>query len=176
MPEISLEEAVSLTGRSERTVRSYIKKKKLLATKVGGKWFVDLESTRKLVGNIPENTDDNSGLPSGSSDFGVENLVCFRLASEVFNMPVWSDRENSFWSDLESAKNRFFYSLGAGYYSYGNVKLRHYSEARAALGGAIALVCATGPRSVKADIRCVEQKLIPALTSLIKKMERKDSR
>jgi excisionase family DNA binding protein len=184
MPEVSLEEAAKLLNKSERTLRDYIKRKKLRATKVGGKWFVDVESTRKLVGSLPEEaaktSDLPSGLPSGSSgssDLGVEHLACFRLAREVFAAPMWLDEKSPFWIDLNHVKGVFFRSLGAGYYSYGANKVRHYSEARAALGGAIALVCGCADEvDGKADLWLVEQKLIPAVTSLIRKMEKKENR
>jgi len=173
MREISLEETVKLLDKSERTIRSYIKRKKLKATKVGNKWFIEFESAQKLLGNSPEDLDKISGKPVRPSGIGVENLACFNVAMEVFSASIWVDDKNPFWSELVKLKCSFFCALGAGYYSYGTTKSRYYREARAALGSAVALVCAAGSSKYIDDLGLLEQKLIPALTSLIKKMERK---
>ena len=89
-------------------------------------------------------------------------------------MPLWKQNSGVLTKQLKEIEDNVIKALGAGYYSYGAKKAYYYSEARAQIGSAVALVYRdkTVLSDWQKDIEFVEFKLIPALSSLIKRMER----
>ncbi len=74
---------------------------------------------------------------------------------------------------FKTFRDEVLMALGAGYYSYGKKKASFYSDARARLGALLGLIYADNHLLGEntATIEAVEEKLIPAISSLIKKME-----
>jgi len=80
--EVNLEEAASLLGKSEKTIRVYINKKKIAATKVGGKWFLDLASILRLKSDLEVQL-GNSAVQLGNSAVQLGNSEVQLGNSEV---------------------------------------------------------------------------------------------
>lgn len=186
--EFGVEEVATILGVSDRQVRKYIGEKELQAKKVGKTWFVDKASVDRVLSarsqvstRLPEPLSEP--LPElGPIKHGVklkrsgnpESLACFRIAQRAFLMPLWRQESGPMKSPLKDIEQAVVKSLGAGYYSYGATKVRYYSEARAQVGGALGLLYQDPKAKAKwaADVAFIESDLVPALSSLIKKIER----
>ena len=99
--ELSLEEAMSSLGVSEKTIRKYIKLKRLKAVKVGKRWFIDeasLDLMRRIVQDEPLVTTAKSATvkarleaPTAATAMAVHGLACYRLflaASSQFHFDI----------------------------------------------------------------------------------------
>jgi len=196
--EVSVPEAASMLGVSARMLRLYIESRKIKALKVNRRWYVDtasLEAFRQRMHfpaassqqpaassqpeeTLPDPRDKSTARKAVTkARGGLSDLACYRLCLEAFSMPLWAGEPSLIGERLVELKNQTLESLGAGYYSYGEQKLRHYSAARAALGAAIGLVL--GVPSLKdtyrADISFLLDNCLPAFSALLKKLEKGSS-
>jgi excisionase family DNA binding protein len=74
-PGLTIKQAAESVGRSDQTVRDWIKNKKVAATLIDGKYFIDDESLeehrRRLQGNLPEPSRFQKGETPAPSDGAV---------------------------------------------------------------------------------------------------------
>ena len=85
--ELSLDEAMASLQVSEKTVRKYIKLKRLKAVKVGKRWFIDeasLELMRRVVQDEAPATSSQEQIAQArhatpaASTMAVHGLACYR--------------------------------------------------------------------------------------------------
>jgi len=74
---------------------------------------------------------------------------------------------------IQTHRSQALSELGAGYYSFGDSKIIHYQRARSAVGGMVGLIYSL-PDPLVTDLRVdwLEEKVLPALSSLLKAMEK----
>ena len=183
MKEVNLEEAASLLGKSEKTIRVYINKKKIAATKVGGKWFLDLASILRLksdlevqLGNSEVQLGKLDNLAMGKSASGISSLAAYRQALKSLSLPMWQSLDEHAWlgEELKKLRIQILSSLGSGYYSFGRNKINFYNDARAGAGAILAL-CHSDPKYNQAwshDLKNLEHEFLGAVTALVKRMEK----
>jgi len=108
-------------------------------------------------------------------------LACFRLCIEAFKMPLWSEPEPETLRSTQEIRTRIndlrfvvLENLGAGYYTFGRSKCACYDTARNAIGATVALVLSDTGLSERfaVDVLFLQQKVLPAFSSLIIKIER----
>ncbi len=88
-------------------------------------------------------------------------------------MAMWRSNGNQ---ELNFFKTQILANLGAGYYSYEYAaKHKYYSKARAFTGSILAYLLSNKETANqwKNEIQFIEQKLLPALSALIRTMEKK---
>jgi len=191
--EIGVDEAAELLGVGERMVRLYIDEKRIKGLKVGRKWFIDLASVEAF--RRARSGDAEPGLSSpvgGLSEALAEvapkgsqkrrdprQLAPFRL----FNQ--WISRENpnlvcqdrEFLARLSALGSEVLSEMGAGYFSFGPDKIVHYRRARGSIGGILGMIYSRKDDEISSfHPDDLEQKVLPALSSLIRAMERKNNR
>jgi len=183
--ELSLEEAMSSLGVSEKTIRKYIKLKRLKAVKVGKRWFIDeasLELMRRIVQDEPLVTTAKSSTvkarhvaPTSANAMAVHGLACYRLflaASSQFHFDQ-EEAEIAAYFRLQSRDTLAL--LGAGYYGYGRSKTIAYEQARAAIGKILGIL-ASDPemyRRHQVVAELLEKDVLPAFGALMRKLETK---
>lgn len=199
--EASVEEASQVLNVTPRTVINYINSKEIEAIKVGKSWFIDRPSLeafkqRYNLGEQPpppqgtssENTEikrsetrkfpENSARQKKSDP--VHTLRLFQIAKETLHNISPKNLLPTDRTDLHekflNLKAEAVELLGAGFYSYDNrLKARLYDRARAKVGGMLSLVYfyqKSEPRSSEVTQK-IEQELMPAFSSLIRKLEMK---
>ncbi len=119
---------------------------------------------------------ENLEKPEGKNK-SPHALACYRLCLQAFNMPFWKMAEMGepqMKERLSHIQFEILENLGAGFYSYGDIKCYHYRKARGSIGAALALAYSREDISKKweKDVFFVETKVLPAFSSLIKKVER----
>ncbi len=94
-------------------------------------------------------------------------------------MPFWkyienSSNDNKILPIIDRHKYKILEALGSGFYSYGTSKIAFYSNAREYLGAILGLVYANPEflEKWKKDVEFLEKNLIPAFSSLIRKMQK----
>jgi len=117
---------------------------------------------------------------------GLRGLNCYHLAVEIFTREAWgavaSDSfhlnsipsKDIFVSRLLTLQLKILEALDAGYHTFGGTKTSHYSSARAAAGGLLALVSANKSLSgaLENERELIEEKLLPALIALQRTAEK----
>jgi len=67
--------------------------------------------------------------------------------------------------------------MGAGYFSFGPDKMFHYRRARGAVGGILGMIYSRQDDEISSlQPDDLQQKVLPALSSLLRAMERKSGR
>ena len=169
--EVSPEEAASWLGVSSRTIRNLIKRKSLDAKKVSGKWFIQGSSLRRY--KKAEGQAASSATLKSSAHQGPKRLAAYRLCLYALKDFDVVAKEAEATEELMKRRLEVISELGAGFYSFGKDKLRHYQNARSGLGAIVTLIDAfcDEPRAKEcADF--VARECIPALGSLIRKLEK----
>ena len=182
--ELSLDEAMASLQVSEKTVRKYIKLKRLKAVKVGKRWFIDeasLELMRRVVQDEAPATSSQEQIAQArhatpaASTMAVHGLACYRLFLAA---------SGQFHYDQEAAEIATYFRLqcrdtlallGAGYYGYGRSKTMAYEQARAAIGKVLGIL-ASDPelyRRHQVVAELLERDVLPAFGALMRKLERK---
>ena len=103
----------------------------------------------------------------------ILNLSCYKLCVEVFT--AWSE-STSDPAIFEELKNTTLKNLGAGYYSYDlRLKCDFYRKSRASIGSLLAILYSRKDwvETHKKEIHFLEEKALPALSALIRKMEKR---
>ena len=101
------------------------------------------------------------------------HLNCYKLACEAFDQFNWQKNKDQ---ELHSFRIQILAKLCAGYYSYEyTIKYNYYSQARAFVGSVLAYLLSHKNlrEQWKIEINFIEQKLLPALSALIRNMEKK---
>ena len=194
--EITVQEASALLGVTTRSVLNYIKSKEIEAIKVGKSWFIkkpSLDSFSKRYGFTREqaevtptktaeikipNEQVNQSRENNETKFSVKNLRAFKLSKEILDKEKLQKLLSS--CPAQSKILTHFHDavsyLGAGYYAYNTEdKLRLYRKSREKLGSALALIYYSID-SIQNDshiIDNIEGQLLPAYSSLIKRMDKK---
>lgn len=165
--EVTPEEAAKTLGVHPRTVRNMIKNKQLDATKVNRKWYIKRQSVINAKGSEQPNPKQKT------YGKGPRDLAAYRLclhAFEHFDLQVGIEDV-----DLRIKKRQWdiIEYLGAGFFSYGTEKIRHYRQARASLGALLGLIHATDPESkaMKKALEFLELECNAAMGSLLRKFE-----
>jgi excisionase family DNA binding protein len=171
--EISPEEAAVLLGVHPRTVRNLISRKKVVAAKVNGKWYIDKASVLNLA---PGEAD--AALPKipPKSHIGPRILAPYRLCLHAFEQFDWQfEAPAHVQARIPLLQLAVLENLGAGFYAYGDEKKRHYRAARAALGGLLGIIHPYRDKNagVSKAIEFLEEECVSATASLIRKLERK---
>jgi len=105
----------------------------------------------------------------------VKDLACYKLALSAFRRPLWQGEEgNPYAQRLTSLRLQILEHLGAGYYSFGSGKHHHYNCARGLVGSALALIYSNDEVMGRFadDVAYLEQELLVAFGSLLRKIER----
>ena len=105
----------------------------------------------------------------------IKSLACYRLTIEAFKMPMWQQTENKDYSKcLKEFRYKILEHLGAGYCSFGPGKRYHYDQVRGLVGSILALMYSDDNASTiyEKDLLFLENDLLLAITSLIRKIER----
>lgn len=203
--EMSVVEAATLLGVTSRSVLNYIKSKEIEAIKVGKAWHIKRPSVEAFssryglykkeadepnIQEVPEKINvslktHSLGQPPArqiaDDRFTVKKLRAFSLTEEVLNS---IDFEATFTDpdlkiEIRDRLNSCIALLGAGYYSFEIAdKISLYGKARENLGAVIALMYYhlnkdTNGLQIIAEL---ESKLLPAYSSLIKRLDKKRER
>lgn len=198
--EVSVDEAAQVLGVTPRSVLNYIKAKDIEAIKVGKSWFINrpsLEAFKQRYNlglNIPlnhggdsENAEksdsENRNFPENSArqkkkGDPVHTLRLFQIAKETLQN---INSKNLFPAERADLHKKFLdlkaealELVGAGFYSYDNrLKARLYDRSRAKVGGMLSLVYFYHKDDGKLPevIQKIEHELMPAFSSLIRKLE-----
>lgn len=75
---------------------------------------------------------------------------------------------------LERIKLLVISEIGSGYYQFGKRKQDHYNKARSALGQMAALLDAYPEQGLEKAKQFITEECLPALGSLMRKLERKN--
>lgn len=189
--QVSVTEAARMLGISSRSVLNYIKGREIAAIKVGKKWHVERASVEvfKQTHGFAENFDAEVKEEDSSSERKegavsksqtLASLRCYQICKTAFEMPKWNPVKVSdprLHDRLVLLRNTALESLGAGYYSFHSAsKARHYEQSRNAVGAILAQLQVGPDKFVGAwreEIDYLEKELLPAYSSLIKKIERR---
>ena len=193
--EIGLGEAAALLKVSEKTVRNYIKLRKIQAVKVAKNWYVDRVSlTSFMATQIPDllsaeiptsqqgpvpaaNAAGRVAPPVANDGAAVHNLACYRLFLAAVEQFTWDQEESGLQQFLNSKCRDVIAHLGSGYYAFGHAKRSHYEVARAGIGGMISVLAAEPAlyqRHQKAA-KFLERDVLPAFAALMRKLEQRGS-
>ena len=162
--EISVEEAAKILGISSRSVTNYLSSRQLEGVKVGKKWFVKSTSVLAIRPQgmplheikLPALEEPRSKhqvekqpgkkwepLKEKTSQRGLQKLSAFiRLHNAyLFFLQIAQEIENPaictfIKTELESVTG----DVGAGYYSFGPMKLKLYTRARIKMGRLVSIV------------------------------------
>jgi excisionase family DNA binding protein len=172
--EISPEEAATLLGLSTRAIRYLIEEKKLQATKVSGRWFIDQASVlahkERGQSQKPDAPRARSSVPTGP-----RALAPYRLCLHAFELMSDTSGHDAVDQRVSQLKLQVLEQLGAGYYSYGDTKKQQYIEARASIGSILGLLYPLREQfaSMSKTLSFLEEECIPAIASLLRKLEHK---
>ena len=190
--EISVREASYRLGLTQRQVRNYIQARKIAAIKVGKEWFVDVASVqafaqshrldieKKVLADSQSEADhffanEPTSQRANEPTSHLSQLRCYQIAQSIFDSGRWINSINEA-PHLEKLKHKVLASLGAGFYSFQfEHKYKHYNGARETVGALVALLLANKRISStwKDEISHLTDDLLPALASLIRKIEKR---
>ena len=108
------------------------------------------------------------------SPLTLQSLACYRLSLECFSLPFFFDEGFSFSKRCVDLRREVLEALGAGFFSYGQLKVVWYQRARSCVGAIVGLL-QSDPAAIEKHqdtLFFLEKKLLPAFSSLLKKMER----
>lgn len=117
-----------------------------------------------------KNSSENSNKNPGQQIF---KLNCYKLCVEAFSTWTPHSSEPEILLELKFAALR---NLGAGYYSFDfQTKCDFYRKSRASIGSLLAIVFSREEwkSAHQKEVAFLEQKVLPALSALIRKMEKK---
>lgn len=204
--ELSVEEASQALGVTPRSVINYIKTKEIEAIKVGKSWYVNQSSLEafkqryKLGANYQVKQDSGIEKSTENPDSErkefpekfarerkkanpVHTLRLFQMAKEVLrninSRDFFADSRVDLHKKFLDLKTEALELLGAGFYSYDNkLKARLYDHSRAKVGGMLSLVYfyQSDLQNLPDVILKIESELMPAFSSLIRKLEIKSER
>lgn len=203
--EATVEEAARLLAVSPRTVINYINTKQIEAIKVGKSWFIVLPSLeafrqryklgpenaviRKIEEESQENKNPGTEVTSGKSNQTekktnpVSTLRLFQMAretlQEINSNDFFDKKDTALLSKFDNLKLEAIELIGAGFYSYDNkLKARLYDHARAKVGGMLSLFYFYNnhQNGIPTKVKRLEEDLMPAFSSLIRKIEIKTDR
>ena len=189
--QVSVNEASSLLGISSRSVLNYIKSREIEAIKVGKQWYVELASVEvfKQRYGFNDNPQTEAEKEVETADKQVKavnkcqklaSLRCYNICKTAFQMPKWNPvkvNNDRLQDRLVCLRNTALESLGAGFYSFHSAtKAKHYEQSRNAVGAILAQLQAGSDEflgSWSEEIYYLENELLPAYSSLIKKIEKR---
>lgn len=115
--ELNLSEACELLKVSEKTIRKYIKLRKIAATKVGRVWYIDKASLiqfkdNNTVEHQETETDNKPSIPTIPAGAAIHKLACYRLFLTAMHQFDYSKEpedlvlySRSFSDDLNTVKD-----------------------------------------------------------------------
>lgn len=196
--ELTVMEASKILGVGERSVLNYIHAKEISAIKVGKNWFINpvsLDVFKKRYGFNNSSEGEKSILEivvkedslaqeatqhpkKARPEFSIENLRLFKIIQNVF---LNKNPENFFTTEsseiitkINQLKIEAIELLGAGFYSFDlRNKLVLYNKSREKIGGILSIVYFHAGSKLTHDFILIEEKLMPAYSSLIRKIENK---
>ncbi len=204
--ETTVEEASRLLAVTPRTIINYINTKQIEAIKVGKSWFISMPSLeafkqRYNLGAEPtiiekseqrdfqENKISEKHKTSGKPDQPrrksnpVSTLRLFQMARETLKetdaTELFDKNDTALLSKFHNLKMDAIELIGAGFYSFDNkLKARLYDHSRAKVGGMLSLFYfyTNHANDIPSKIRRLEEDLMPAFSSLIRKIEIKTDR
>lgn len=193
--ELTVEEAAALLGVTPRSVVNYIKSKEIEAIKVGKAWFINpasLDAFKKRYGfssHTPEVMENFRKISEPHKNrekkelYPVHNLKLFQIAKEVLtgmnSKTIFPENRPDLEQKLRTLKVEALELLGAGFYAFGSQnKSILYNRSREKVGGILSLVYfyhETNEKLPKGILK-IEEDLMPAYSSLIRKIEKKSER
>lgn len=190
--QISVLGAAEKLGVSERSVLNYIKMKEIEAIKVGKQWFVSvpsLDAFAQRYGHkpipleeifpVPSNETTPSPSTTGKKELCVLRLRCFELMTQAFAMPGWMAIEDiTLQKRVIDLRLQAIELVSAGYYTFSfEMKRSYYNQSRARVGSILGLIYSQNSlqTKLKSEIDFLEQIVLTAFASLIKKLERDSS-
>lgn len=120
---------------------------------------------------------------------GLVNLSCYRLAIDIFRSATWLNIDSEataaplglisgalLFNRLAELQINIIESLGAGYHSFNESKVKEYGRARAAAGSLVSIITASEKLSqvLSAERKALEEKLLPAIIALQRTSERRN--
>lgn len=204
--ETTVEEASRLLAVTPRTVINYINTKQIEAIKVGKSWFISMPSLeafkqRYNLGAEPKiseksnQTETQANIISEKETvFGkvnqtkrksnpVSTLRLFQMAretlKEINSADLFNKNDTGPLSKFDTLKMEAIELIGAGFYSFDNkLKARLYDHSRAKVGGMLSLFYFYNNHvnDIPIKIKRLEEELMPAYSSLIRKIEIKTDR
>lgn len=198
--ELTVEEASRALGVTPRSIINYIRAKEFEAIKVGKSWFISRPSfdvfkqrygfssevspsAVKPVPDGPESSQVISESPAHRTESGkkrkvypVHALRLFQLAKEVLQGMEGKSFSPELDSKILSLKMEALELLGAGFYAYeAKNKKALYNRSREKVGGILSLIYFNHDfkNKVPEEINRIEEDLLPAYSSLIRRIEKK---
>lgn len=194
--EVSVQEAADHLGVTTRSILNYIREKEIEAIKVGKTWFIKSPSldafiTRygfnkiepeKIQGNVQDviaeviSPAPIAGFTTQPKKKPIQSLPTLRLF-EILKMSLLETKLLHRPEDQEQLQNHFnnlkleaIELLGAGFYAYEfQHKKNYYNLSRQRISGILSLMHSFDPENVR--IKTLEEDLLPAYSSLIKRLE-----
>jgi len=195
-PEISVQEAAEKLGVTERSILNYIRQKEIEALKVGKTWYIKVPSLDAFISRygfakvekvetVESSSSNNSSpkmIPSLSDTNRTkksQSLSTLRLFEILKGMLLPLELEGktstSYVRDhFNNLKLEAIEFLGAGFYAYEfQHKKSYYNLSRQKISGILSLLHSFEPENN--NIKKIEEDLLPAFSSLIKKIENKNT-
>lgn len=177
--ELNLSEACELLKVSEKTIRKYIKLRKISASKVGRVWYIDKASLIQFKeNNTPDHqateADSKPNIPAIPAGAAIHKLACYRLFLTALHQFDYSKEPEDLIRFFSQQSRECLALLGAGYYAYGRTKKNFYEMARAAIGKIIAILASNPDLYLRhyKSAQFLENDVLPAFGSLMRKLEK----
>ena len=141
--------------------------------KKGEDEYAEVKKESKATTTEEQNSKSEGKEKSKKQTQQILNLNCYKLCVEAF--ADWSDSSTD-PKLMDELKNATLINLGAGYYSYDlGLKVNFYRKARASIGSLLAILFSRKDwvEAHQKEIHFLEEKTLPALSALIRKMEKK---
>ena len=196
--EVSVQEAADHLGVTTRSILNYIREKEIEAIKVGKTWFIKSpsldafitrygfnriepqkiqEKTQNVGPETTAPTEAISGfttLPKKKPPQSLSSLRLFEilklslLETTLLAKPTDQEYLLDHFNNLKLEAIEF---LGAGFYAYEfQHKKNYYNLSRQKISGLLSLLHSFDPANAR--IKTLEEDLLPAYSSLIKKLEK----
>jgi len=200
--EITVEQAAALLGVTPRSIINYIRLKEIEALKVGKSWFINrisLEAFQQRYGLSPrpgiesapeiekdaeveiEAETEPATRRERRATYPVHGLRLFQIMRDTL---ARLDAHNWLPPDRPDLKRKLselkfeaLEYLGAGFYAYGaHNKAALYNRSREKVGGMLCLLYFHQSQGcpVPDDVAKIEEELMPAYSSLIRRIEKKN--
>jgi excisionase family DNA binding protein len=144
------------------------------------------KNTKEKENEIPQTSpsakETTEHSPTSYSSLGnkqerktIKSLACYRLALTAFKMPMWQiSNSNPYSTQLTQFRYKILEHLGAGYCSFGAAKRHHYDQSRGVIGSVLAIIYSDEKLATlfEKDLSFLENELLLAFTSLIRKIEK----
>lgn len=183
--EVSVQEAADHLGVTTRSILNYIREKEIEAVKVGKTWFIKSPSldafisrygykiaTEEATESKPEPIASFTTQAKRKPTQSLSTLRLFEiLKSSLLETKLEKENQTYLLDHFNNLKLEAIEFLGAGFYAYEfQHKKSYYNLSRQKISGLLSLLHSFDPANVR--IKILEEDLLPAYSSLIKRLEK----